>query len=42
MKSWRLSKTIKKFIIEGTCSSENLPKPLFAKEGEFLPFVKIG
>jgi hypothetical protein len=30
----------KESIIEKTYSSENLPQPLFAKEGEFLPFVK--
>jgi len=29
-------------IIEEAYSSENLPCPLFAKEGEFLPFVKGG
>jgi len=27
-------------IIEKTYSSENLPQPLFAKEGEFLFFLK--
>jgi len=27
-------------IIEQTYCSENLPQPLFAKEGKFLPFVK--
>jgi len=32
----------KESIIEKTYSSENLPQPLFAKEGEFLPFVKGG
>jgi hypothetical protein len=29
-------------IIEQTYCSENLPCPLFTKEGEFLPFVKGG
>jgi len=28
--------------IEKTYPSENLPSPLFTKEGEFLPFVKGG
>jgi hypothetical protein len=28
-------------IIEKTNYSENLPYPLFAKDGEFLPFVKL-
>ena len=32
----------KESIIEQTFSSENLPSPLFAKEGKFLPFVKGG
>jgi hypothetical protein len=32
----------KESIIEQTYCSENLPCPLFAKEGEFLPFVKGG
>ena len=32
----------KESILEQTHSSENLPQPLFAKEGEFLPFVKGG
>ena len=32
----------KESIIEKTYCCENLPQPLFAKEGEFLPFVKGG
>jgi hypothetical protein len=32
----------KESIIDQTYCSENLPCPLFAKEGEFLPFVKGG
>jgi hypothetical protein len=32
----------RQFIIEKTYCSENLPQPLFAKEGKFLPFVKGG
>jgi hypothetical protein len=32
----------KESIIEQTYCSENLPFPLFTKEGEFLPFVKGG
>jgi hypothetical protein len=29
-------------IIEQTYCPENLPYPLFSKEGEYLPFVKGG
>ncbi len=36
------SLTYEQFIIQKTYSSENLPHPLFAKEGQFLPFVKGG
>jgi len=32
----------KESIIEQTYCSENLPQPLFTKEGKFLPFVKGG
>jgi hypothetical protein len=32
----------KESIIEKTYFSENLPYPLFSKEGKFLPFVKGG
>jgi hypothetical protein len=32
----------KESIIEKTYSSENLPSPLFSKEGEFLPLAKGG
>jgi len=32
----------KESIIEKIYFCENLPQPLFAKEGEFLPFVKGG
>ena len=32
----------KESIIEKTYGCENLPQPLFAKEGEFPPFVKGG
>ena len=32
----------KECIIEQKHCSENLPQPLFAKEGEFLPFVQKG
>ena len=32
----------KESIIEEIHCSENLPQPLFAKEGKFLPFVKEG
>ncbi len=40
-----LSKSVpitKESIIEQIHCSENLPQPLFAKEGKFLPFVKGG
>jgi len=30
----------KESMIEKTYRCENLPQPLFAKEGKFLPFVK--
>jgi hypothetical protein len=32
----------KESIIGKTYCSQNLPYPLFAKEGKFLPFVKGG
>ena len=32
----------KESITDQTYCSENLPQPLFAKEGKFLPFVKGG
>jgi len=35
-------KFTKESIIEKTYCFENLPFPLFSKEGEFLPFVKGG
>jgi hypothetical protein len=34
-----IRRVTKESIIDQTYSSENLPFPLFAKEGEFLPFV---
>ena len=37
-----LFKVIKESIIKKTYTSENLPSPLFAKEGKFLPLVKGG
>jgi hypothetical protein len=32
----------KESVFEKTYRSENLPQPLFAKEGKFLPFAKGG
>jgi hypothetical protein len=32
----------KESIIEQTYCSENLPQPLFAKEGKFFPFEREG
>jgi hypothetical protein len=39
---WMNGFLTKESAIEKTNHSENLPYPLFAKEGEFLPFVKLG
>jgi hypothetical protein len=38
---WMNGFLAKESTIEKTNHSENLPYPLFAKEGEFLPFVKL-
>jgi hypothetical protein len=38
---WMKGFLAKESTIEKTNHSENLPYPLYAKEGEFLPFVKL-
>jgi hypothetical protein len=38
---WMNGFRTKESAIEKTNHSENPPYPLFAKEGEFLPFVKL-
>jgi hypothetical protein len=38
---WMSGFLTKESAIEKTNYSENLPYPLFAKDGEFLPFVKL-